>query len=112
MNSPDPNDYEVSVGIHDLLKPFKWSKINLKINKIVKHPDYNKNRYQNDIALAKLSVNIVFKDPCDKIVFFTQIIKSSLSFDDEYNIFPVCIATEFSGFDFSKNAYATGWGKL
>jgi hypothetical protein len=52
-----------------------WSETNLAVNKIIVHPNYERNTFQNDIALIKL--------------------RKRLNFDEKkFRIIPVCIPEE------------------
>jgi secreted trypsin-like serine protease len=90
--SSDPTKYKVGVGINDRTKLDPWSKSNLKVDKVIKNPNYNPSNFQNDIALIKLKVSLVFDN-------------------NQFKVIPVCIPTISKSFQ-NKYGYATGYGNL
>ena len=70
-----------------------WSETNLTVNKIIVHPNYERNTFQNDIALIKL--------------------RKRLNFDEKkFKIIPVCIPEEQTRIYKNIEGYATGFGRV
>ncbi|XP_045892595.1 chymotrypsinogen B-like [Micropterus dolomieu] len=60
------------------------------VSQIVKHPNYDKETFNNDIALLKLSSPVTFTD----------------------YIRPVCLAADGSAFNNGTTCWVTGWGNI
>ncbi|KAM9346002.1 serine protease 27-like [Symphorus nematophorus] len=66
------------------------TEVSRTVSKIIKHPNYVANKFNNDIALLKLS----------SPVQFTNYIR------------PVCLAASGSVFDAGTTCWVTGWGRI
>ncbi|CAK6979875.1 serine protease 27-like [Scomber scombrus] len=64
--------------------------VSLTVSQIINHPDYNRNTFDNDISLLKLSSPVTFND----------------------FILPVCLAASDSTFYDGVNTWITGWGDI
>lgn len=60
------------------------------VSRIIVHPNYNNTRYNNDLALMKLTSPLTFT----------------------LYISPICLASSSSQFFNSTSCWATGWGKV
>jgi len=54
-----PSTYTFDAGINNRNIIEAWSKVNLKVSKVIVHPSYNPNLISNDIALMKLAVSFL-----------------------------------------------------
>ncbi|XP_015237157.1 PREDICTED: transmembrane protease serine 9-like isoform X2 [Cyprinodon variegatus] len=66
------------------------NEVSRTVTRIIIHPEYNKPRFNNDIALLKMSEPVVFSN----------------------YISPVCLAAFNSTFNNGEDAWVTGWGKI
>lgn len=66
------------------------NEITRTVNNIIAHPTYNRNGYDNDIALLHLSSPVTFND----------------------YIQPVCLAAQNSNFPSGTKGWVTGWGQI
>lgn len=80
----------MSIGIHNRFQPDSWSHPDLRVSRVIIHPNYDETLSKNDIAMVKLASPI-------------QLDYSS------FKIIPICIPTTSTQFQ-NRNAYATGWG--
>ncbi|XP_020912717.1 trypsin [Exaiptasia diaphana] len=85
--NPKTADYKVTAGEHNLRKD-EGDEQEMDIDKIIKHPDFNTNTVDYDIALLKLKTNIKYDD----------------------NVRPICLQSQ--SFPTGTNCTVTGWGKL
>jgi len=85
-----PSLFSFDAGINSRLTANSWSKLNLRVSKIVMHPSYNPNQITNDIALMKLSTPVTFETVNNRLV-------------------PVCVPTVSNNAQ-GLTGYATGWG--
>lgn len=60
------------------------------MSRIIRHPDYNENTFDNDICLLQLSSTVTFTN----------------------FISPVCLAAAGSDFEAGTNVWITGWGNI
>ena len=99
------------LGVNDIFNPESWSTVRT-VSQVFIHPSYSSENYYNDIALFKLSVNIIyesFKRFKKKIFFKTKhyfikltteinflLFKSPIVYNNY--IIPVCIPRESASF--------------
>lgn len=56
----NPALYSIDIGLHDRTVKESWY-INRAVSNVIMHESYNRNTLQNDIALMRLSVSIIYK---------------------------------------------------
>lgn len=87
--SSSPSGWTVSLGLQSL-QGENPNKVSRNVAKIILHPNYDSETYDNDIALLRLSSPVRFTD----------------------YIRPVCLAASGSVFNNGTDSWVTGWGAV